>query len=270
MRTILRFIIKQHNLLVFLILAIFSLILTIRNNDYQRAFSIKIVSELTGNIYKSYYSFKQYLNTINENKKLAYENAFLRKLILNRKDTNKAYTSSANYDLIVANVIYANVYTANNYLMINKGSNDSIKPDMAVICPEGVVGIVKTTSPHFATVIPIINVNAHISARIKTNKYFGTTTWDGKNSNIVNLSDIPYHFKLHLGDTIITSGFSAIFPEGINIGTISHFDYSEGSDFYNIQVKLTTQFNKLDFVYVVRNKYQNELKTLEKTLLNAQ
>jgi len=270
MITILKFIIKQDNLLVFIILASFCLILTIQNNDYQRAISVKTVTELTGNIYKSYHSFKQFINTVDENKKLANENALLRKILLNKKDTSHSYISLSNYDLIVANVIYANVYTANNYLIINKGSNDSIKTDMAVICPEGVVGIVKSTSPHFATVIPIINVNAHISARIKTNKYFGSTTWDGKNSNFVNLSDIPYHVKLHIGDTIITSGFSAIFPEGIPIGTISHFDYSEGSNFYNINIKLSTQFNKLDFVYVVKYKYQSELKTLEKSIQNAQ
>ncbi|MGQ9846971.1 MAG: rod shape-determining protein MreC, partial [Bacteroidales bacterium] len=250
MRTILKFIIKQHNLLFFLVLAIFSFILTIKNNDYQKAISVNFMDEITGNIHNSYYSFMQYLNTVNENKKLAAENALLRKMILNNKDSNQIKIQTNNiYDLIVANVIYATVSKANNYIIINKGSNDSVKPDMAVICPEGVVGIVKNTSPHFSTVIPIINVNAHISARIKSNHFFGTTTWDGINSSVVNLSDIPYHVKLHIGDTVITSGFSAIFPENITIGTIIHFDFSEGSDFYNIKVKISTDFNKLNYVY---------------------
>jgi len=271
MRTILKFIIKQHNLLFFLLIAIFCFVLTIRNNDYQKAVSVKFMDELTGNVHNSYYSFIQYINTINENKKLANENALLRKMLLNKKDSLQTIIQTTNnFDLIVANVIYASVFKAYNYLIINKGSNDSLKPDMAVICPEGVVGIIKSTSPHFSTVIPLINTNAHISARIKTNKYFGTTTWDGTNSSIVNLSDIPYHVKLHMGDTVITSGFSAIFPEGITIGTISHFDYSEGSDFYNIEVKISTQFSKLDYVYVVKNKLQNELKEIQKTINNVQ
>lgn len=229
------------------------------------------MDELTGNLHKGYYSFMQYLNTVNENRKLAAENALLRKIILNNKDSNKTIQqTNNNYDLIIANVIYASVYKANNYIIINKGSNDSIKPDMAVICPEGVVGIVKNTSPNFSTVIPIINTNAHISARIKTNQFFGTTTWDGTNSTIVNLSDIPYHVKLRVGDTVITSGFSAIFPENITIGTIVYFDYSEGSDFYNIKVKISTVFNKLDYVYVVKNKLQNEYKEIQKTMKNVQ
>lgn len=229
------------------------------------------MDELTGNIHNGYYSFMQYLNTINENKKLAAENALLRKMILNNKDSNQTIIqTNNNYDLIIANVIYASVFKANNYIIINKGSNDSVKPDMAVICPEGVVGIVKNTSPHFSTVIPIINTNAHISARIKSNQFFGTTTWDGTNSTIVNLSEIPYHVKLHIGDTVITSGFSAIFPGNITIGTIAHFDFSEGSDFYNIKVKISTVFHKLDYVYIVKNKLQNEFKEIQKTINNVQ
>lgn len=230
------------------------------------------MDELTGNIHNGYYSLMQYLNTINENKKLATENALLRKMILNNnKDNNQTIIqTNNNYDLIIANVIYASVFKANNYIIINKGSNDSVKPDMAVICPEGVVGIVKNTSPHFSTVMPIINTNAHISARIKSNQFFGTTTWDGTNSTIVNLSDIPYHVKLHIGDTVITSGFSVIFPENITIGTIAHFDYSEGSDFYNIEVKISTVFHKLNYVYIVKNKLQNEFKEIQKTINNVQ
>ncbi len=271
MRTILRFIIKQHNLLVFLIISVFCLVLTIRNNDYQKAVSVKFFDEVTGNIHHGYFSIVQYLNTINENKKLATENALLRKALLNKKDTgNQIITNNNQYDLIIANVIYASVFRSNNYLVINKGSLDSIKPDMGVICPEGVVGIIKSTSPHFSVIIPVINTNAHISSRIKTNKYFGTTTWDGINPEVVNLSDIPYHVKLKQGDTVITSGFSAIFPEGINIGTIKHFDNSEGSDFYNIEIKLSTEFSKINFVYIVKNKLQEEFKNIQNTSDNAQ
>lgn len=264
MRTIIRFIVKQHNLLIFIIISISSLILTIKNNDYQKAISVKFFNEVTGNIHQVYFSIVQYINTINENKKLAAENALLRKALLNKKDTgNQIITNNNQYDLIIANVIYASIFRPNNYLIINKGSLDSIKPDMGVICPEGVVGIIKSTSPHFSVIIPIINTNAHISSRIKNNKYLGTTTWDGINPEIVNLCDIPYHVKLKKGDTIVTSGFSTIFPEGINIGIIKHFDKPEGSNFYNIKIKLNTEFSKINFVYVIKNNLQEEFKNIQ-------
>jgi rod shape-determining protein MreC len=141
---------------------------------------------------------------------------------------------------------------------------------MGVISSLGVIGIVKTTSNHFATIIPVINTNAHISARIKSNKFFGTTSWNGVNPSYINLSDIPYHVKLKINDTIITSGFSSIFPEGIMIGKITHFDYNQGNDFYNIDIKLSPEFGQLDFVYVVNNKLQPEYQQLQKTIKNAE
>ncbi len=272
MRAILRFLIRQHYIILFIIIEALCLALTIRNNDYHRAVSIHLFDEISGNVHNSYYSVLRYLSTVNENKKLASENAELRKQIFNLShDTSikKLSTDSGNYELVVANIVYGSIYRANNYLIINKGSMDGVKPDMGVISSSGVVGIVKTTSAHFATIIPIINTNAHISARIKSNQFFGTTTWNGVNPSYVNLSEIPYHVKLTTGDTVITSGFSTVFPKGIKIGTITHFDYNQGSDFYNIEVKLFQQFGQLDFVYIVKNKLQLEFQQIQKTINNA-
>lgn len=270
MRTILRFIIQQHHLILFLLIEIFCLILTVRNNDYQNAVGFSVIEEISGRVHKIHHSLKHFIHTVDENKKLAQENAQLHSKLLNlMNDSTEKLNYKDNYKLITANIIFANVFSSNNYIIINKGANDSIEPDMGVICPTGVVGIVKNVSTNFATVIPIINVNAHISARIKTNQYFGTTTWDGKNYNYVHLADIPYHVKLNIGDTVITSGFSAIFPEGIHIGVIEKFDYHEGNDFYNIMVRLSTEFNKINHVYVVQYKNKNEYKQLESTIKNV-
>ncbi len=273
MRTVLRFIIKQHNLLLFFLLEIFAISLTIRNNDYQRAISFNVFDEITGNIHNVYYEIRKYFFTVEENSRLAKENALLRAELLNKISdslTPSTHFKEPVYQLIPANIVYATVYSANNYLILNKGSNDSIEPDMGVICPTGVIGIVKTVSPNFSTVIPIINVNAHISAKVKRNQYFGTTSWDAKSSSYVNLSDIPYHVKLKKGDTIVTSGFSTIFPEGIMIGTIENFNFNEGNDFYFIEVKLSTEFNKINHVYVIRNKLKKEFNEIEKEIKDAQ
>jgi rod shape-determining protein MreC len=270
MRTILRFIYKQHNLILFLLIEIFCLAITIKNNDYQNAVGFSIIEEFSGSIHKIYHSVYRFINTVDENKKLAHENAFLKAKLLNIANINEnniIYKDT--YDLIPTNIVFANVFSSNNYIIINKGKNDSIEADMGVICPTGVVGIVKNVSPNFATVIPIINVNAHISARIKTNQYFGTTNWDGKDFKYINLADIPYHVKLKKGDTVITSGFSTIFPEGIEIGIIENFDFNEGNDFYNIVVRLSTEFNKINHVYVVRHKKKNEFKQIENEIKNV-
>ncbi|MCX7862022.1 MAG: rod shape-determining protein MreC [Bacteroidales bacterium] len=271
MRALLRFFIRQHNIILFLSLEFLCILLTIRYNDYQHNISFNFFKEFTGSIHQLVFSVTKYIGTVEENVKLAEENAKLRTIInqYTINDTVRIKKDNIN-DFIPAKVVYANINTANNYLVIDKGSKDSILPDMGVISPNGVVGIVKDVSENFATVLPIINVNAHVSARIKTNDYFGTTIWDGKNSTQINLADIPYHVKLKIGDTVITSGFSTIFPEGIEIGTISSFDYNEGNDFYNIVVKLFTDFRKIKYVYIVRNKHSLEFKTLEQRLKNEQ
>lgn len=269
MRTVLKFIIRQHNVIIFLLLETLCIFLTIKYNEYHENSSFSFFKDITGHVHTAYYSIKKYIGTIEENRLLAEENSRLRTLLASAvHDSVRSTVAKYNIQYIPAKIVYATTRTANNYLIIDKGLNDSIMPDMGVISPNGVVGIVKDVSDNFSTVLPIINVNAHISARIKTNSYFGTTVWDGKNSKIINLADIPYHVKLNKGDTVITSGFSAIFPEGIEIGTIVEFDYNEGNDFYNIKVQLKTDFNNINHVYVIRNLLQKEYKQIEQTIKN--
>ncbi len=270
MRTVLKFIIRQHNAIIFLLLETLCIFLTIKNNEYHKNVSFSFFKEITGQVHSAYYFVKKYIGTIEENKLLAEENSRLRTLLTNvlHDSTHHIIDLKNNIQYIPAKVVYATTRTANNYLIIDKGLNDSILPDMGVISPNGIVGIVKDVSDNFSTVLPIININAHISARIKTNSYFGTTVWDGKNSQIIYLADIPYHIKLNKGDTVITSGFSTIFPEGIEIGTIVEFDYNEGNDFYNIKVQLKTDFNKINHVYVIRHLLQKEYKQIEQIIKN--
>jgi len=273
MRTIINFILKQHNIIIFLALEIYAIIITITYSDYHHNISYSIINEFIGNIHNAYYSLYKYVNTVDENKKLANQNAELLTELLNFKDNNSFATDSnieKIYKAIPANVVYLNVHQRTNYIIINKGYNDSIEPDMGVISSEGVVGVVKDVSANFSTIIPIINVNAHISAKIKKNNHFGTTTWDGKNYRIVQLCNIPYHVKVRIGDTVVTSGFSTIFPEGIMIGKIINYNYSEGNDFYYIEIQLSTDFNSLNNVYVIKNSLKNEYKKIENKIKDVQ
>ena len=137
--------------------------------------------------------------------------------------------------------------------------------DMAVIGEEGIVGIVLESSPNFATVLPIINPDFRLSAKIRKNNFSGILLWDGSSSRQAVLNEIPYHVDVQVGDTIITSGFSAIFPEGLHVGTVSEFTLQEGN-FYNIRIDLGTDFSTLFHVNVINNFLQEEQLKLEENL----
>lgn len=275
MRNLLKFIIRYHFTLLFLIIESFALYITIQTNHFQRASFINSANEISGNIYETLNSITEYLNIKEENEKLAKENIALRRLLKSNYVSNTITIRSVNdsiykqkYDYISAKIINNSVMKQNNLLTLNKGIKQGIRPDMAVINSQGVVGIVKDVSQNFAIVIPAININAHISAKIKKYGYFGTLSWNGLSYRFAQLNEIPFHVKIAKGDTLVTSGFSAVFPEGIMIGTISNFDLNEGNNFYNIEVLLSTNFISLNQVYVVSNLYKKEQNDLEKSASN--
>ena len=275
MRNLLKFIIRYHFTLLFLIIESFALYITIQTNHFQRASFINSANEVSGNIYEALNSITEYLNIKDENEKLAKENIDLRRLLKSNYVSNTITIRSVNdsiykqkYDYIPAKIINNSVMKQNNLLTLNKGINQGIRPDMAVINSQGVVGIVKDVSRNFSIVIPAININAHISAKIKKYGYFGTLSWNGLSYRFAQLNEIPFHVKIAKGDTLVTSGFSAVFPEGIMIGTISKFDLNEGNNFYNIEVLLSTNFISLNQVYVVSNLYKKEQDDLEKSASN--
>ena len=271
MRNILKFIIRFHFTILFVIIEVFALFLTIQTNHFQKASFINSANDITGSLYNTLSSITEYLNVKEENDKLAKENSELRLLLKSNYIENRInpiYVSDSSYkqkyDYFVAKVINNSVTKQLNLLTINKGRKQGVKPDMAVVCPQGVVGIVKEVSANFSVVIPTININAHVSAKIKKNGYFGTISWDGLDYKTVQLNEIPFHIKIAVGDSLITSGFSSVFPEGVLIGTIKKFDLSDGKDFYNIEVNLSTDFMSLNHVYVIHNLLKEEQETLEK------
>ncbi|MBI5538866.1 MAG: rod shape-determining protein MreC [Bacteroidia bacterium] len=275
MRNLFKFIIRYHVTLLFIVIEFFSLFLTIQTNSFQRASFINSSTEISGHVYSWFSSVTEYLSVKDENDKLALENIALRKLLkanyINNFITLKTVNDSLykqKYDYFPAKIINNSVMHQNNYLTLNKGYNQGVRKDMAIINPQGIVGIVKDVSPNFAIVIPAININAHISAKIKKWGCFGTISWDGLDYRKAQLNEIPFHIKLSKGDTLVTSGYSSMFPEGIMVGTISDFDLNDGKDFYNINVNLSTDFMSLNHVYVISNLYKDEQKELENTLGN--
>jgi rod shape-determining protein MreC len=167
------------------------------------------------------------------------------------------------YEYMPVKVINNSINRQNNYLTISKGSIQGLQPEMAVISSYGIVGVIKKTSGNFSSVISVLNINFKVSAKIKKNGYFGSLSWDGKDYTIANLNEIPLHVDILRGDTVITSGYSAIFPEGVLIGTILSFDKKSGNNFYDIKVKLSTDYKNLSVVYAIKNLFKNEQLKLE-------
>lgn len=243
----------------------------IQNNKFQRTKALNAGYELSGILYNKYSEFTEYLSLKDENKKLAEENARLRNQLYASYKTDTIFSRSIHdtlrkqqFSYIAAKIIRNSVNMQNNYLLIDKGNRHGVKPEMAVISPTGIVGIVKDVTDNFSSVISLLNSNLRISAKVKRNGYFGSISWDGKDYTAAVLNEIPVHIKILKNDTIITSGYSTIFPEGILIGKIEEFSFKGGDNFYTTRVALYTDFKKLNYVYVVNNLMKDEIKSLEK------
>jgi rod shape-determining protein MreC len=254
---------------VFLLLQGVSVTLLIRNNSFQKAAVMGTSNQMIGQIYEAYSNLSDYLILGETNRLLAEENARLRRMdstsfydtgfsLIDVNDTN----SKQQYQYISARIINNSVNRVNNYITLNKGSLQGVLPEMAVISSNGVVGIVKDVSEHYSTVISLLHSSTKISSKILKNDYFGSTVWDGLTPEQAKLLDIPSHAPLSVGDSIVTSTYSGIFPRNIMIGTVSALGNS-GESFRDIHIKLSTNFRSLSYVYVVRNLHKSEIDTLQ-------
>ncbi len=270
MRSLFRFLLRNYFVMMFLVLEAISFSLMVSLNNYQRVAFVNSSNDLVGTLYERFSHLDDYFSLSRTNARLAAENASLRKQLqfrimnqekypVNRPDTVDAPA----YYFASAKVISNSVNKQFNYITLNKGSRQGIKPDMGVISADGVVGVITNVSPNYSTGLSILNKRLSIPAKINKNNYFGALVWDGEHSNTADLKEIPFHIIVNVGDTVVTSGYSSIFPEGIMIGTISKFDVESGTNFYNIKVDLSTNFRTLKYVEVVKNTKQAELKTLE-------
>jgi rod shape-determining protein MreC len=172
--------------------------------------------------------------------------------------------SLSGYDIFKAKVVNNTLTHADNYITLDKGEKDGIRSEMGVVDGNGVVGIVYMTSDHYSVVIPVLNSKSSISCKIKNSDYFGFLKWDGGASNYATVKDMPRHSLFSLGDTIVTSGHSAVFPSGIPVGTVEDISDSHDGLSYLLKVRLFTDFGKLNDVRVIAKKTQEEQLRLEK------
>ena len=270
MRNLINFITRHYFFFLFALLQVVAMMLIVQNNTYQRSFFINSSNLIAGNIYRMQSGITQYFSLRSVNKQLMDENTRLRSQIPGTyltTDQNiftfRDTLHQRQFQYLNARVINNTVRNRNNHMTINKGRLHGIRPDMGVIGPNGVIGIVKDVSGNFSSVISLLHSDMQISAKIKKNNHLGTILWEGFDHRKVTMLYIPPHVELEKGDSIITSGFSQIFPEGIAIGVIDEFEVRRGDNFYTIEVKLFTDFNKLGYVHVVQNIFREEIDLLE-------
>lgn len=280
MRSLLRFLARNYFFLMFLLLEAISIGLIVNYNNFHRASFFNSSNRVTASIYEQYNAITSFFGLQKTNAELAAENARLRTQLENYKQAfypvdslnilkqEKPDTVDRQFEFFPAKVVNSSFIKQYNYITIDKGSADGVEVDMGIIGPGGVVGIVTAVSKHFATGPTILNKRWSVSAKIKHSNYFGSLSWDGIDPQVARLNEIPFHVKMEVGDTIVTSGFSDVFPEGVPVGIIEKFDHASGRNFFDISVRLLTDFANLSYVEVTKNNHLEELIELQESNIN--
>ncbi len=275
MRGLFRFLLKNYAFLLFLLLEVVSFTLIYNFNSYQRSKYLNSSNKATATIYNTFSAVGNYFSLASVNRKLANENAQLKSLIADLpyiRITPYSIVSDAEitdslYRFISAKVINNSVDKQDNYITLNKGRKHGVKPDQGIVNSDGVVGVVIHVSESFSLGFSMLNKRWGASAKLKKSGTFGPLAWDGSDSRYANLTGIPFHVELAVGDTVVTSSYSSVFPEGVMIGTVHSFEMPPGDNYYQIQVELAVNFRELSYVDIVENLKKDELKALENRIV---
>ena len=275
MQQLIYFIRKFKYFLLFILLESIAFIFIIQHHSFHKSKFINSANSITGGIYNTASSVNDFFYLKSENHRLIEENTLLRNLLnkseldLN-KDTfilNDSAKYGQKYEYSYAKIINNNYTNRNNTLTLNKGTNQGITTDLGVINSKGIIGVTKSTSNNYTTVLSILNKNSKINVRLKNSNHYGTLVWNGIDYNILQLIDIPRQAQIKIGDTIITGGKSAIFPEGIKIGAVKSFKF-ENNQYKNIDILLFNDMSSIGYVQIVKNLERVEQQNLESNILN--
>ena len=223
MRSLLDYLVKYSYVFLFILLEILSLVLLFGFNDRQKLAFVTSANSVSGSIYELFSNVDVYFNLRRENTLLVEENARLRSMLYELTDS-QTVDSARNMSrdgVIAARVIDNSVRKDDNYMTVNKGSNDGVGKGMGVYNSTGVIGVIMASGKSYSVVMPILNGNTSISSKIKGTDNFGFLEWSGGDPYTAQLKDVPYHSNVEVGDTVVTTGFSSVFPENITIGTVA-------------------------------------------------
>ncbi len=266
MLKLIKFLLARNSLLLFLGMEFIAFILILNNNLYLKYQTNDIKTEISGFYNSKINSFNKYTSLADDNLKLLEENAELHKKLLNQNHINYSKNIWDSLDVIPAFVLTNQYQMINNIVLLNKGSKDGIKPKMGVIGSKGIIGITLKVSPHYTAVLSILNRKNMISVSPKHSNQFGFLKWDGKEANILNITDLPFETLIRVNDTIVTAGNSNIFPKGIPVGKIINIKKSNDSKIYQIKIKTFEDFTGLDYAYILKNSLAKEYEQLKDSL----
>lgn len=265
MHNLTEFLAKHNHWFVFLVLEVVSMVLLFRYNSYQGSVWFSSANVVTGKVYEWDSAVESYFSLSSVNSQLTQRNVLLEQQVRALNDSIAHLTHSQETaverlarmnpfqgcKLLPAQVVTNTVNRYNNLITLDKGAADGVKRDMGVVCGMGVVGIVYLVSEHYSIVIPVLNGHSNISCTIQGRGYFGYLRWRGGSSQLAYLEDVPRHAHFKLGDYVVTSGYSSVFPSGVMVGKVLHVFNSADGLSYRVQVKLSTDFARLRDVCLV-------------------
>lgn len=274
MHNLLDFLSRHNHWLVFIALEVVSIVLLFHYNSYQGSVWFSSANVVAGSVQRVSSSVTQYFSLTDVNRQLTERNLMLERQVneLTALAEQRAgdslllrqvlSQSTPDVKVVPAKVVSNSLDKLNNFITIDKGEADGVKKDMGVVCGTGVVGIVYLTSAHYSVVIPLLSAASNVSCIIRKRGYFGYMHWEGGATDVAYMDDIPRHARFNLGDEVVTSGYSSVFPQGIMVGKVLHVYNSADGMSYRAMVKLSTNFGRLRDVCVITDHTTLERKSL--------
>lgn len=281
MRGLIDFFVRHSGWAVFLLFATLSCVMLFRGNPYQQHVYMTSAGAVASAVYRTSNSVTGYFHLRGINEDLQQRTAQLEMELIDlrrqlRAAGEKIYGDSVpvdsalrQYRFIMAHVINNSIARSNNFITIARGESDGVRPEMGVVDQNGVVGIVNVTGPHTARLISVLNSDLRLSCKVKGSDAFGSLVWDGKSPRRALLEEMPRHVEFALGDTVITSGYSVVFPEGIPVGRVVGHKRDDDDNFYSLSVELFTDFATLSTVRVIENFSKDEIESVEQDKVNT-
>lgn len=275
MRNLLNFFLRYSSWFVFLFYALLSCYLLFTRNPYQHHVYLTSANAVASGIYEVTGNVTSYVGLRDINDDLQRRNAALEAEVVMLRTQNKhlrqdilqdslrSLDSVGRFEFVIASVINNSVIRPYNYITIDKGTADGLAPEMGVMDQNGVVGVTNVVGKHHSRIISLLNPNFRLSCKLRGNSAFGSLVWDGRNPSEALLEELPKQVRFHKGDTIITSGYSAMFPEGIPVGTVIGSTRGEDDNFHTLRIRLLTDFTTLSTVKVISNRDIIDIKEVE-------
>ena len=263
MRNLLDFLARHNHWFVFVLLEVISAVLLFKYNSYQGSVWFSSANAVSGRVYEASAAVGQYFSLVTVNRQLTQRNVYLEREVARMAQEHAEATADSSYlqrlqnnqtnhyRSVPARVVSSSLDRLNNFITIDKGEADGVKKDMGVVCGTGIVGIVYLTSAHYSVVIPVLNSKSNISCSIRGRGYFGYLHWMGGVPDEAYLDDVPRHARFRIGDVIVTSGYSSVFPPGMLVGKVMRVYNSANGLSYRLRIKLTTDFGNLRDVCVI-------------------